>query len=341
MTALALFPRAPVRFFALLAGLSLFLTLGRYISGYEWLYRYVPGWSFFRAPARALVLWTFAVAVLSGWGIEAVGRSLLSRSQESNADHSKSETGLSKEDRTRLHRVLWWLTAANALALLLVVVFSWRAWGNGIFWKLVTGATLFRGSPDEHFARPPQQGLDPEFLEHSFAVSQQSLMRFVGLLTLSVAWLGMILWWRRAAEKRRIEPAQEEESSPDASRTPQSRQKSQMGGRRNRGHPLPQRDALNAILFPLGCSFHKQGSVYLVQLMPPAPPPSPLTVRVENGRLTLNANNADVRTTLSEIVRQAGVNIVPDATVTGSVTLNLTNAPLEQALERGAFHLRW
>jgi type IV pilus assembly protein PilQ len=92
-------------------------------------------------------------------------------------------------------------------------------------------------------------------------------------------------------------------------------------------------DALNAILFPLGCSFHKQGSVYLVQRTPPTPPPSPLTVRVENGRLTLNANNADMRTTLSEIARQAGVNIVPDAAVTGSVTLNLANAPVEQALE--------
>jgi type IV pilus assembly protein PilQ len=101
-------------------------------------------------------------------------------------------------------------------------------------------------------------------------------------------------------------------------------------------------DALNAILPPLGFSFRKEGragsagassSHYLVFRTPPIALPPPLTVKVENGRLTLNATNVEMRAVLAAMAKESGVNVVPDATVTGNVTLHLANAPVEQAIE--------
>jgi type IV pilus assembly protein PilQ len=99
-------------------------------------------------------------------------------------------------------------------------------------------------------------------------------------------------------------------------------------------------DTLHVILLPLGFSFRKQdGSAgaspahYLIHRTPPIAPPPPLTVKVEDGRLTLHATNVEIRAVLASIAQEAGLNLVPEATVTGNVTLNLSNAPVETALE--------
>jgi hypothetical protein len=57
-------------FFIALSILGFFLALGVYNPFYFVLYRLVPGFSLFRAPARWLYLYAFGVAVLAGLGIE-------------------------------------------------------------------------------------------------------------------------------------------------------------------------------------------------------------------------------------------------------------------------------
>ncbi|MBX3013049.1 MAG: YfhO family protein [Caldilineaceae bacterium] len=63
-------------------GLALFgvaTALGIYALAHGWLAALVPLFGQFRAPARALVLWTFSVAVLGAVGVEVVGLMLAKR----------------------------------------------------------------------------------------------------------------------------------------------------------------------------------------------------------------------------------------------------------------------
>lgn len=62
--------RGPARGFGLLlAGLGLFLALGRWNPIYFLLYQLVPGFDLFRAPARWMMLYTLGAAVLAGVGL--------------------------------------------------------------------------------------------------------------------------------------------------------------------------------------------------------------------------------------------------------------------------------
>ena len=56
----------------LLAGLGLFLALGRWNPAYYLLYRLVPGFDLFRAPARWMMLYTLGVAMLAGAGADVL-----------------------------------------------------------------------------------------------------------------------------------------------------------------------------------------------------------------------------------------------------------------------------
>jgi len=66
--------RKKALFFALLAGLGLFLALGGFNPVYYLLYRFVPGFDLFRAPARWMLLYHFGIAVLSGMGMDRLRR---------------------------------------------------------------------------------------------------------------------------------------------------------------------------------------------------------------------------------------------------------------------------
>ena len=57
-------------FFAALIPISIILALGWNTPVYLWLFDYVPGFSLFQAPARFLIWYTLAVAVLSGIGAQ-------------------------------------------------------------------------------------------------------------------------------------------------------------------------------------------------------------------------------------------------------------------------------
>lgn len=60
----------PVLFYASVAGIALLLALGRYSPLYLAAFYAVPYFSRFRTPGAILVLYTFAVALLSGWGLD-------------------------------------------------------------------------------------------------------------------------------------------------------------------------------------------------------------------------------------------------------------------------------
>ncbi len=56
-------------------GLALFgllVALGVYAPVHGWLTQLLPGFDSFRAPARAIVLWTFSLAILAGYGVDRV-----------------------------------------------------------------------------------------------------------------------------------------------------------------------------------------------------------------------------------------------------------------------------
>ncbi len=63
-------PLQIIPFFALLIPVSLLLALGQNTPIYLWVYDTIPGFSFFQAPARLLIWYTVAVAVLAGVGAQ-------------------------------------------------------------------------------------------------------------------------------------------------------------------------------------------------------------------------------------------------------------------------------
>lgn len=55
-----------------LAVFALLVSLGVYAPVHGWLTQLLPGFDFFRAPARAIVLGTFSLAVLAGYGVDGL-----------------------------------------------------------------------------------------------------------------------------------------------------------------------------------------------------------------------------------------------------------------------------
>jgi hypothetical protein len=64
-----------VPFFAVLAVAALTLALGRNLPIYPFVFRHVPGFGLFQAPARFLYWYTFAGALLAGVGLHHLGQS--------------------------------------------------------------------------------------------------------------------------------------------------------------------------------------------------------------------------------------------------------------------------
>jgi hypothetical protein len=74
-------PDRNVAFFAILAGVSLLLAFGHYTPLYRLLV-HVPGFNFFRVPARWLLTFTFSLSVLAGYGYD-----LLVQGREERVTH--------------------------------------------------------------------------------------------------------------------------------------------------------------------------------------------------------------------------------------------------------------
>ena len=74
-TSLALYPFSLIPFFAFLSLLSILLAMGKNLPLYPLLFRWVPGFGFFQAPARFLYLYTLGMATLAGLGADLMGPS--------------------------------------------------------------------------------------------------------------------------------------------------------------------------------------------------------------------------------------------------------------------------
>lgn len=107
-------PRA--RIFAVMAGAGLFLALGGFNPLYYILYRVVPGFDLFRVPARWMLLYHTAAAMLAGMGIE----SLRGAERRSNLPSDEGLPRFARNDRWK--PIL--LTAAAVL----------MALGAGAYW---------------------------------------------------------------------------------------------------------------------------------------------------------------------------------------------------------------
>jgi hypothetical protein len=66
------YPLSLIPFFSFLCLLSLLLALGKNLPLYPLVFRWVPGFGFFQAPARFLYLYTLGVATLAGLGADLV-----------------------------------------------------------------------------------------------------------------------------------------------------------------------------------------------------------------------------------------------------------------------------
>ena len=71
-TSLALYPFSLIPFFALLSLLSILLALGKNLPLYPLVFRWVPGFGFFQAPARFLYLYTLGISTLAGLGADFI-----------------------------------------------------------------------------------------------------------------------------------------------------------------------------------------------------------------------------------------------------------------------------
>lgn len=63
-----------VRFFLIVTVISFIAALGKYTPIYPLLYRIVPGLGNFRSPQHFLLLWTFGIAILAGYGSQNLVR---------------------------------------------------------------------------------------------------------------------------------------------------------------------------------------------------------------------------------------------------------------------------
>ncbi len=102
-----------------LAVTGFFLALGAYNPVYYLLWRFVPGFDLFRAPARWLALAAIGLAVLAGMGLDSLGRATL-------------PGGIRTLWRSKAGRVLAVLGAAGLVALL--VLQQWPGWRTLAGW---------------------------------------------------------------------------------------------------------------------------------------------------------------------------------------------------------------
>ena len=99
-------------FFIFLAALGLFLALGGYNPFYFVLYKLVPGFALFRAPARWLYLYAFGTAMLSGLGADFLASPLFEKAKGLGC-------GVRELPRLVFRRLLVAVGALSAPALLL------------------------------------------------------------------------------------------------------------------------------------------------------------------------------------------------------------------------------
>jgi len=92
----------------------------------------------------------------------------------------------------------------------------------------------------------------------------------------------------------------------------------------------PFESGLKILLESNGFEYEKQGDVYLVKRKDNTA--KSFDVTFQNSKLTVNADNADIRQLLREISKKTGLNIVADTALTGNVTANVSDVPVDEAI---------
>jgi len=92
----------------------------------------------------------------------------------------------------------------------------------------------------------------------------------------------------------------------------------------------PFESGLKILLESNGFEYEKQGNVYLVKRKDNTA--KSFDVTLQNNKLTVNADNADIKQLLREISKKTGLNIVADTGLTGNVTANVSDVPLDEAI---------
>ena len=115
------------RRFIVLAALGFLLALGAYNPAYFLLYKLLPGFDLFRAPARWMFLYTFGAAMLAGLGAERVFTFYASRIAQ--------DARCRWQDAGGRRRIAYSLLLASCLLLLLLWLrkpgwMTWAAWGG-------------------------------------------------------------------------------------------------------------------------------------------------------------------------------------------------------------------
>ena len=92
----------------------------------------------------------------------------------------------------------------------------------------------------------------------------------------------------------------------------------------------PFETGLRTLLEMNGFEYEKQDGMYLVHAKDDVA--ESFKVSFQDGKLTVDAENTDVRQLLSEISKQANLNIVSESGLIGNVTAHLSDVPVEEAL---------
>jgi type IV pilus assembly protein PilQ len=92
---------------------------------------------------------------------------------------------------------------------------------------------------------------------------------------------------------------------------------------------VPFEVVLKTLLEAYDFTWEVKDNIYVVKR---APRRKILDIKASPEKLTLNVKNADVREVLNEISKQAGLNIILDSSVRGTLSGNLKDVPLEEGL---------
>ncbi len=117
-----------------LGAAGLFLALGVFNPVYFVLYKLVPGFALFRAPARWMLLYTFAAAALAGLGADHLRASRNTQHAPRNTQHAPRNTYHVSRTAYCVFRVIPTVVALAAFAATLVWLLDFPRWPTLVAW---------------------------------------------------------------------------------------------------------------------------------------------------------------------------------------------------------------
>jgi len=173
--------RGVALFFAGLALLSLLLAMGRYVPGFIYLYKYVPGFRLFRFVSRWVSVTSFSLAVLAGLGLRVLF--------EAKGRNPAGGIDLHARGALRIAAAAVGLGAALALAYLFL---PWGPIGRSNAWL-----ELVRLGPN----LAPKETMTPAFAARALETAKASLIRPIVLFPLCG---GLLYVWVRTPRRRSL-----------------------------------------------------------------------------------------------------------------------------------------